>query len=270
MNEEIELSQAFDLGQPNQDIIFPDNKEPTNTIAMQDALKQYEMNLDFVDVMNKKKESGTLGEIGAGLERFYFGITDIPNNLKDATIRAFNGHIFPNMTEQQATMLMESVTREQMARNQYRQRVEKLEGIDPNNIVSNLTSGIAQAVFYGLTGNVLGGVGMGVSAGLQVAGETSQQYATAYLEKHGSMEGYKGLDDAIYSVLNGAINGYIEQALGVERLFQGTLKKFSIKGARKQLIESFIEEGSEEYLQEGIRPAERRAQIMFHVHLSKG
>lgn len=250
MNEEIELSQAFDLGQPNQDIIFPDNKEPTNTIAMQDALKQYEMNLDFVDVMTKKKESGTLGEIGAGLERFYFGITDIPNNLKNATIRAFNGHIFPNMTEQQATMLMESVTREQMARNQYRQRVEKLEGIDPDNIVSNLTSGIAQAVFYGLTGNVLGGVGMGVSAGLQVAGETSQQYATAYLEKHGSMEGYKGFDDAIYSGLNGAINGYIEQALGVERLFQGTLKKFSIKGARKQLVESFIEEGSEEYLQE--------------------
>lgn len=249
MNEEISLSQAFDLGTPSQDNIIPDGKEPVNTIAMQDVFKQREMNLDFVENMNRKKESGFLTDVSAGLERFYFGITDIPDNLKNAVIRGFNGHIFPNMTEQQATMLMESVTREQMARNQYRRNVEALEGVAPDSITANITSGIAQAVFYGLTGNFLGGIGMGIEAGLQAGGETNLQYAESYLAKHGSMQGYKGTDDFIYSSLNGAINGYIEQALGVENLFRGTIDKF-VKGGARQFVRSAIEEGTEEVLQE--------------------
>lgn len=246
--DEVFSLENLDLGNTQQDNIIPNNEQPKNTISMQDALKQQEMHLDLVEVMNQKRESGIVEDIGAGLNRFYYGITDIPDNLKNATIRLFNGHIFPNMSEEQATMLMESVTREQMTRDRYRQNVETISGT-ADSITANLTSGIAQAVFYGLTGNLLGGVGMGISAGLQAGGETSSQYAQQYLEKTGSMKGYDGAKDFIYSSLNGAINGYIEQALGVENLFMGTIDKFT-KGVGKQITKSMIEEGSEEYLQE--------------------
>lgn len=220
-------------------------------MTMTEALRQYRINQTTIDQRLKGPETHFWGNAAKGVRDFTKEVAILPEKFDAAVYRAFNGHIFPDMTEDQAVRLMEASTRLVSHDSQMRNLVASYEGAD-DSIVRPFFSGAAQVLSYGIVGALTGGVGIGLMAGVEEGLDISQEMAENYMKKNdNSLEGYKGSEDAIFAAAHGAISGWIETKFGVERLFTNAIRKTGIRKISEYALRSALGEGTEEFLQEG-------------------
>ena len=219
-------------------------------MTMAEAMRQYRITQTTIDQRMKGPETHFWGNAAKGIKDFGQEIKAFPDKFDAAIYRAFDGHLFPDMTEDEAVRLMEASTRIVSHDSQMRNLVASYEGAD-GSIVRPFFSGAAQVVSYGLVGALTGGVGIGVMAGVQEGVDISQEMAEKYMKDNdGSLQGYKGSEDAIFAAAHGAVSGYIETFFGVEKLFTNAIKKTGIRKIGESILRSAAGEGTEEFLQE--------------------
>ena len=198
-------------------------------MTMAEAMRQYRITQTTIDQRIKGPDTHFWGNAAKGVKDFGKEVAAFPDKFNAAVYRAFNGHFFPDMTEDQAVRLMEASTQIASHDQQMRNLLASYEGAD-DSVVRPFFSGAAQVISYGLVGALTGGVGIGVMAGVQEATDISQEMAENYMkENNGSLQGYKGSEDAIFAAAHGAVSGYIESFFGVERLFTNAIRKTGIK-----------------------------------------
>lgn len=220
-------------------------------MTMAEAMRQYRITQTTIDQRIKGPDTHFWGNAAKGVKDFGKEVAAFPDKFNAAVYRAFNGHFFPDMTEDQAVRLMEASTRLASHDQQMRNLLASYEGAD-DSIVRPFFSGAAQVISYGLVGALTGGVGIGVMAGVQEATDISQEMAEKYMKDNdGSLQGYKGSEDAIFAAAHGAVSGYIESFFGVERLFTNAIRKTGIKKIGEYAARAALGEGTEEFLQEG-------------------
>lgn len=220
-------------------------------MTMAEAMRQYRITQTTIDQRIKGPDTHFWGNAAKGVKDFGKEVAAFPDKFNAAVYRAFNGHFFPDMTEDEAVRLMEASTRLASHDQQMRNLLASYEGAD-DSIVRPFFSGAAQVISYGLVGALTGGVGIGVMAGVQEATDISQEMAENYMkENDGSLKGYKGSEDAIFAAAHGAVSGYIESFFGVERLFTNAIRKTGIKKIGEYAARAALGEGTEEFLQEG-------------------
>jgi hypothetical protein len=245
---------------PQLDPILPSQmtktqREPNKrTMTMDEALRTYRLRLDSVETMNKIANGDIKthfwGNAAKGIGDFVQEMKLTPAKFNGAIYRAFNGHIWPDMTEDEAVRLMDSTTSYVANQERLRNIIIQSEG-GADSVGRNLGSGAAQVLSYGIVGLMTGGVGIGALAGIQEATEISQEFAEKAMEENeGTLRGYDNRKDAVYAALHGIISGYIETKLGVENLFTNSVKKQGIVNLGSQMLKSAVGEGAEEYLQE--------------------
>lgn len=220
-------------------------------MTMAEAMRQYRITQTTIDQRIKGPDTHFWGNAAKGVKDFGKEIAAFPDKFNAAVYRAFNGHFFPDMSEDEAVRLMEASTRLASHDQQMRNLLASYEGAD-DSIVRPFFSGAAQVISYGLVGALTGGVGIGVMAGVQEATDISQEMAENYMKDNdGSLQGYKGSEDAIFAAAHGAVSGYIESFFGVERLFTNAIRKTGIKKIGEYAARAALGEGTEEFLQEG-------------------
>lgn len=220
-------------------------------MTMAEAMRQYRITQTTIDQRIKGPDTHFWGNAAKGVKDFGKEIAAFPDKFNAAVYRAFDGHIFPDMSEDEAVRLMEASTRLVSHDQQMRNLLASYEGAD-DSIVRPFFSGAAQVISYGLVGALTGGVGIGVMAGVQEATDISQEMAENYMkENDGSLRDYKGSEDAIFAAAHGAVSGYIESFFGVERLFTNAIRKTGIKKIGEYAARAALGEGTEEFLQEG-------------------
>lgn len=220
-------------------------------MTMAEAMRQYRITQTTIDQRIKGPDTHFWGNAAKGVKDFGKEVAAFPDKFNAAVYRAFNGHFFPDMTEDEAVRLMEASTRLASHDQQMRNLLASYEGAD-DSIVRPFFSGAAQVISYGLVGALTGGVGIGVMAGVQEATDISQEMAEKYMKDNdGSLKDYKGSEDAIFAAAHGAVSGYIESFFGVERLFTNAIRKTGIKKIGEYAARAALGEGTEEFLQEG-------------------
>lgn len=220
-------------------------------MTMAEAMRQYRITQTTIDQRIKGPDTHFWGNAAKGVKDFGKEIAAFPDKFNAAVYRAFDGHIFPDMSEDEAVRLMEASTRLASHDQQMRNLLASYEGAD-DSIVRPFFSGAAQVISYGLVGALTGGVGIGVMAGVQEATDISQEMAEKYMkDNNGSLQDYKGSEDAIFAAAHGAVSGYIESFFGVERLFTNAIRKTGIKKIGEYAARAALGEGTEEFLQEG-------------------
>lgn len=219
-------------------------------MTLTDAMKQYRATQTTIEQRMKGPDSHFFGNAAKGVGDFVKEMGAFPDKFDAAVVRAFNGYLWPDMTEDEAVRLMEASTSLVSHDSQMRALLASYEGAD-DSVVRPFFSGAAQVVSYGLVGALTGGVGIGVMAGIQEGADLSQEMAENYMKNNdNSLRNYEGTEDAIFAAAHGALAGFIETKLGVENLFTNAIKKTGIRKIGESILRSAAGEGSEEYLQE--------------------
>ena len=219
-------------------------------MTLTDAMKQYRATQTTIEQRMKGPDSHFFGNAAKGVGDFVKEMGAFPDKFDAAVVRAFNGYLWPDMTEDEAVRLMEASTSLVSHDSQMRALLASYEGAD-DSVVRPFFSGAAQVISYGLVGALTGGVGIGVMAGIQEGADLSQEMAENYMENNdNSLKNYEGTEDAIFAAAHGALAGFIETKLGVENLFTNAIKKTGIRKIGESILRSAAGEGSEEYLQE--------------------
>lgn len=225
------------------------------TVTMDEALETYRLKMDSYDMLTKIANGDIIthfwGNAAKGVGDFVAQAKLMPTKFNGAVFRAFNGHVFPDMTEDEAVRLMDSTTAYVANQENLRNLIIQSEG-GADSVGRKLGSGAAQVISLGVVGLMTGGVGIGAMAGAQEFADISQEMAEkAMAENGGTLRGYDNRGDAIYSALHGVVSGWIETRLGVENLFTSSAKKHIASRLGAQILKSGVSEGAEEFLQEG-------------------
>lgn len=219
-------------------------------MTLTDAMKQYRATQTTIEQRMKGPDSHFFGNAAKGIGDFVKEMGAFPDKFDAAVVRAFNGYLWPDMTEDEAVRLMEASTSLVSHDSQMRALLASYEGAD-DSVVRPFFSGAAQVISYGLVGALTGGAGIGIAAGIQEGADFSQEMAENYMENNdNSLRNYEGTEDAIFAAAHGALAGFIETKLGVENLFTNAIKKTGIRKIGESILRSAAGEGSEEYLQE--------------------
>ena len=224
------------------------------TVTMDEALETYRLKMDSYDMLTKIANGDIIthfwGNAAKGVGDFVAQAKLMPTKFNGAVFRAFNGHVFPDMTEDEAVRLMDSTTAYVANQENLRNLIIQSEG-GADSVGRKLGSGAAQVISLGVVGLMTGGVGIGAMAGAQEFADISQEMAEkAMAENGGTLRGYDNRGDAIYSALHGVVSGWIETRLGVENLFTSSAKKHIASRLGAQILKSGVSEGAEEFLQE--------------------
>lgn len=219
-------------------------------MTLTDAMKQYRATQTTIEQRMKGPDSHFFGNAAKGVGDFVKEMGAFPDKFDAAVVRAFNGYLWPDMTEDEAVRLMEASTSLVSHDSQMRALLASYEGAD-DSVVRPFFSGAAQVISYGLVGALTGGAGIGIAAGIQEGADFSQEMAENYMKNNdNSLRNYEGTEDAIFAAAHGALAGFIETKLGVENLFTNAIKKTGIRKIGESILRSAAGEGTEEYLQE--------------------
>lgn len=246
---------------PSFDPILPSQLTQTQkqankrTMSMDDALLTYRANMEGIErlsrIANGEITTHFWGNVGKGFGDFVEQAKIESPKIDAAIFRAFNGYIFPDMTEDEAVRLIDSTTSYVANQQNLQNLIIQSEG-GADSVGRKLGSGAAQVISLGVVGLMTGGVGIGTLAGIQEFADMSQEMAEkAMAENGGTLRGYDNREDAIYSALHGVVSGWIETRLGVENLFTSSAKKHIASRLGAQILKSGVSEGAEEFLQEG-------------------
>lgn len=252
-----EIEKGLDT-QSNQIIPVDSDWTPKErTLPLTDALKTYSFKKDLVESILYKPEAGVGTKIGYGLKRVYDSFADLDDNTKNLMVRALDGYVYPNMTEEQATELLESGTRSMLAIRSARAMNEEYAGVADSDW-TKWAGMIGQVGAYALAGLATGGAAIGILAGVQSAGDKSQEWAEKYFQENYGMKGYNGTKDSLWAIAHGVVSGYVEKTIGVESMLTNAFTKSGLKEAAKFLkrgtagafAKQALAEGAEEGVQE--------------------
>lgn len=251
----------------NLDKVVPSSGDftPTDTyLPLSQAYKTLTLKKDIIERALKPTDKGFFEKVGAGIFLGSRAAADLPDNLKAGVVRAFSGHTYPNMTEDDAVALMDAHTRALKTDRDLRALWTNLEGYDDSHVVNLASAATSALIVQGIGVGVglatmnpaLAKLTTGVVGGAMAAGEASQEYAEDYYVKNNyTMRGYKGGTDALYALAHGSISGLIESQLGVENVLSNALKSTGLKAGWKGIARAGLAaaggEAAEEALQEG-------------------
>lgn len=232
---------------------FRNAKPRDYNLPLSDIKRQFNITNETLQIWAQRPEAGFWTKVGQGFVRAGQGISDIGQNLRNFTVR----HMMPDSNEEEARTIIEAGLRRQINRNNYRSAHEQyIETAD--SVITDIAAGFATAGAFALTALGASLVGapvaaiVGVVAGLQEGLGKAEEWAESYAEESGdySLQNYNKTND-IYAIAHGALSGWIESKLGVERLIGGAVVKTGAKRALRQGILGAAGEGAEEFLQEG-------------------
>lgn len=240
---------------------YSSNIKPDSYLTMSDAIKEYTINLDTSkNIMQgiEPKEAGVLGKIGQGVKNWFSNITDLPSNVADSITTSLNGYTSPNMTEEEANILLESVARGQKAKNELKSKEAYWTGTQ-DSIITGLTESAVDMVGLALLNTFSGGLGSAYM-GSRTYADITEKFSQNYLDKHGSMEGYEGGKNSAIALAHAGFSTWLESKYGLEKLWKGVANKFA-KGSGVSFIDKVAgktggrilktagEEGFEEFVQ---------------------
>lgn len=206
----------------------------------------------------KEDRAGFVGKVGRGFSEAGSAILDVPQEVKNLINSggvALQDLISPNMTESQMRTRLQTGFREMASIRANRQKQLELDELADSDIV-NWSNMIGQVGLYALLGLGTGSAGViGALSGAQAAGEINQSFMESYAEQSGdtTLQEYTPGIDPLIATSYGALAGWIESKLGVERLATGALARLAREGefrALRQGLSSAVGEGAEESLQE--------------------
>ncbi len=206
----------------------------------------------------KEDRAGFFGKVGRGLSEAGSAILDVPQEVKNLINSggvALQDLVSPNMTESQMRTRLQTGFREMASIRANRQKQLELDELADSDIV-NWSNMIGQVGLYALLGLATGSAGViGALSGAQAAGEINQSFMESYAERSGdtTLQEYTPGIDPVIATSYGALAGWIESKLGVERLATGALARLAREGefrALRQGLSSAVGEGAEESLQE--------------------
>ena len=206
----------------------------------------------------KEDRAGFFGKVGRGLSEAGSAMLDVPQEVKNLINSggvALQDLVSPNMTESQMRTRLQTGFREMASIRANRQKQLELDELADSDIV-NWSNMIGQVGLYALLGLGTGSAGViGALSGAQAAGEINQSFMESYAEQSGdtTLQEYTPGIDPLIATSYGALAGWIESKLGVERLATGALTRLAREGefrALRQGLSSAVGEGAEESLQE--------------------
>ena len=232
---------------------FRNAKPRDYNLPLSDIKRQFNITNETLQIWAQRPEAGFWTKVGQGFVRAGQGISDIGQNLTNFTVR----HMMPDSGDEEARTIIEAGLRRQINRNNYRAAHEQYIGT-ADSVITDIAAGFATAGAFALTALGASLVGapvaatVGVVAGLQEGLGKAEEWAESYAEETGdySLQNYNKTND-IYAIAHGALSGWIESKLGVERLIGGAVVKTGAKRALRQGILGAAGEGAEEFLQEG-------------------
>ena len=232
---------------------FRNAKPRDYNLPLSDIKRQFNITNETLQIWAQRPEAGFWTKVGQGFVRAGQGISDIGQNLTNFTVR----HMMPDSGDEEARTIIEAGLRRQINRNNYRSAHEQYIGT-ADSVITDISAGFATAGAFALTALGASFVGapvaatVGVMAGLQEGLGKAEEWAESYAEETGdySLQNYNKTND-IYAIAHGALSGWIESKLGVERLIGGAVVKTGAKRALRQGVLGAVGEGAEEFLQEG-------------------
>lgn len=232
---------------------FRNAKPRDYNLPLSDIKRQFNITNETLQIWAQRPEAGFWTKVGQGFVRAGQGISDIGQNLTNFTVR----HMMPDSGDEEARTIIEAGLRRQINRNNYRAAHEQYIGT-ADSVITDIAAGFASAGAFALAALGASLVGapvaatVGVVAGLQEGLGKAEEWAESYAEETGdySLQNYNKTND-IYAIAHGALSGWIESKLGVERLIGGAVVKTGAKRALRQGILGAAGEGAEEFLQEG-------------------
>jgi len=238
------------------------NQKP-RVMEMSDALRQTRATKENLESwLAQPTEAGVVRNLAAGGRRALNTFTDIPENTKQMYIRTMAGHVFPNMTDEQARYFMQANFNAVNAIDQARAAREFREGTSESHI-SGFIGAAGSMLGIGLVGIMTGGYGAFPLMATMGAGGASRDFASNYAEKHGGLldSNYTPTKDQAYALAYGVLSGYINSKLGVHNIFRDAVRG-SIPGAvrafGKGAADQFIQNSTDEYVRWGVSTAAGR------------
>ena len=257
MNDEL-LEQISDLDSLaiSNPVKYASEKHPSRdwVLSADDVSRIRPVNPDWF----KEDRAGFVAKVGRGFSEGGSAILDVPQEVKNLINSggvALQDLVSPNMTESQMRTRLQTGFREMASIRANRQKQLELDELADSSVVS-WSNMIGQVGIYALLGLLTRNPKLiGTLAGAQAAGEMNQFFMESYAEQTGdtTLQEYSPGVDTLISVTYGALAGWIESKLGVERVATGALARFAREGeyrALRQAGASAVGEGSEEALQE--------------------
>lgn len=240
---------------------FSDMKAP-EVLTLTDKIRNYRIkqkDFELTKELIKTPEAGLGKRIGAGVSEAVNNLLLVPEEVKNIRRRLFTDYNYPNATREQALALADASSNEIANIKRLRTQEQIRQGIKPDDWVKNLSSGVTQVGMYSLLSYATGGAGLAL-AGVQEAGEASQDWYESFQEKNKGVDLYDRENDVLAAVGHGAVAGIIERGLGAERLFSPLIarKVFAKTGAKRAIragVIGGVGEAAEESLQDVSRYA---------------
>lgn len=240
---------------------FSDMKAP-EVLTLTDKIRNYRIkqkDFELTKELIKTPEAGLGKRIGEGVSEAVNNLLLVPEEVKNIRRRLFTDYNYPNATREQALALADASSNEIANIKRLRAEEQIRQGIKPDDWVKNLSSGVAQVGMYSLLSYATGGAGLAL-AGVQEAGEASQDWYESFQEKNKGVDIYDRENDVLAAVGHGAVAGIIERGLGAERLFSPLIaRKVFAKTGAKRAIRAGVIGGVGEAAEESLQDASRYA-----------
>ena len=217
--------------------------------TLEEYSKSFKMNKDIYEDLarlNEPKEA-TVGEkMKAGIDRLALDVKNTPATIKNAMYRNFDGLSFPNANAEEAWQITKANTYALQDLRQRQAEKEQREGT-ADSWIASLTEGIGQSALFGLTSALSPTGGLALMSAKEMA-DTQQEWAYQAYEKGEELKG----TDILAADAVGLINGWLENALGVERLGRQIVTRTMLGRFAKTVGKTAVEEGAEEFVQAGV------------------
>lgn len=217
--------------------------------TLEEYSKSFKMNKEIFEDLSRltePKEATTGEKIKAGFDRLALDVKNTPETIRNAMYRHFDGLSFPNASAEEAWQITKANTYALQDLRQRQAEKEEREGTSDSWIAS-ITEGIGQSALFGLTSALSPLGGLALMSAKEMA-DTQQEWAYQAYEKGEELKG----TDILAADAVGLINGWLENALGVERLGRQIVTRTMLGRFAKTVGKTAIEEGAEEAAQSAV------------------
>lgn len=217
--------------------------------TLEEYSKSFKMNKEIFEDLSRltePKEATTGEKVKAGFDRLALDVKNTPATIKNAMYRNFDGLSFPNANAEEAWQITKANTYALQDLRQRQAEEEEREGT-ADSWIASITEGIGQSALFGLTSALSPLGGLALMSAKEMA-DTQQEWAYQAYEKGENLTS----TDILAAVGVGLINGWLENALGVERLGRQIVTRTMLGRFAKTVGKTAIEEGAEEFAQAGV------------------
>lgn len=258
MNEQ-EKKEAFSLTgydySTTNNMDYSGIKAP-QAMTLKEALKNYRLTQkDFRTTMSTlETPEASIGQRAlAGVKETFSEASLAPAEVSNIMDRLFAGYEYPNASREQALAAADASANIIANIRRLRTQEQLRQGIEPDDVVKNIASGVTQIGTYALLSYFTGGAGLALT-GLQEAGSASQEWYEEWMKENKGADFYDRTQDSLAAIGHGVVSGLIERGIGVERLFAPLVAKGVFSKGGKAIRAGIIggvgeaaEEASQDY-----------------------